>query len=58
MLEVDYPHTDTNWPNSLRTVRNIIGHLPPETQAKLLRTNAEKLFRFTAAVPDLVGIQA
>jgi predicted TIM-barrel fold metal-dependent hydrolase len=58
MLEVDYPHTDTNWPNSLQTVRGIIGHLPPETQAKLLRTNAEKLFRFTAAVPDLVGIQA
>jgi predicted TIM-barrel fold metal-dependent hydrolase len=32
-------------------VKNIIGHLPEETQYKILRGNAEKLYRFTPAAP-------
>jgi hypothetical protein len=37
-------------------VKKIIGHLPPETQYKLLRGNAEKLYRFTPAdIPVIAG---
>jgi hypothetical protein len=32
-------------------VKRIISHLPAETQYKILRGNAEKLYRFTAAEP-------
>jgi predicted TIM-barrel fold metal-dependent hydrolase len=55
MCETDYPHSDSTWPNCIASVKKIIGHLPPETQYKLLRGNAEKLYRFTAAEPPVVA---
>jgi predicted TIM-barrel fold metal-dependent hydrolase len=51
MCETDYPHSDSTWPDSIKVVKNIIGHLPEETQYKILRGNAEKLYRFTPAQP-------
>jgi predicted TIM-barrel fold metal-dependent hydrolase len=56
MCETDYPHSDSTWPNCITVVKKIIGHLPPETQYKLLRGNAEKLYRFTPAdIPVIAG---
>jgi hypothetical protein len=51
MCETDYPHTDSTWPNCIEVVKKQIGHLPAETQYKILRGNAERLYRFTAADP-------
>ena len=51
MCETDYPHSDSTWPNCITAAKKVIGHLPAETQYKLLRQNAEKLYRFTAAPP-------
>jgi predicted TIM-barrel fold metal-dependent hydrolase len=51
MCETDYPHSDSTWPNCITAVKKVIGHLPVETQYKLLRGNAEKLYRFTPAQP-------
>jgi len=51
MCETDYPHSDSTWPNSIEVVKHRIGHLAPELQYKLLRGNAEKLYRFQAAEP-------
>ena len=51
MCETDYPHSDSTWPNCITAVKKVIGHLPAETQYKLLRGNAEKLYRFTPAQP-------
>ena len=51
MCETDYPHSDTTWPDSITVVKNRIGHLPAQTQHKILRGNAEKLYRFTPAEP-------
>lgn len=56
MIEVDYPHSDTSWPHSLRDAMSLLGDLPESTRRKVLRTNAERLFRFTAIEPDLPGI--
>jgi predicted TIM-barrel fold metal-dependent hydrolase len=53
MCETDYPHSDSTWPNCITGVKKLIGHLPAETQYKLLRGNAEKLYRFTPAAPPL-----
>jgi predicted TIM-barrel fold metal-dependent hydrolase len=49
MCETDYPHTDSTWPNCIEVVKKQIGHLPPATQYKILRGNAERLYQFTAA---------
>jgi predicted TIM-barrel fold metal-dependent hydrolase len=51
MCETDYPHSDSTWPNCLTAVKKIISHLPTETQYKILRGNAERLYRFTPAEP-------
>jgi predicted TIM-barrel fold metal-dependent hydrolase len=53
MCETDYPHSDSTWPDCISVVRNRIGHLSEETQYKLLRGNAERLYRFTAAEPPV-----
>ena len=39
-----------------QVAKHRVGHLPPETQYKLLRGNAERVYRFTPAQPPvLVG---
>ncbi|ONH60783.1 amidohydrolase [Frankia sp. CcI49] len=55
MCETDYPHSDSTWPNCIQTVKGIIGHLPAQTQYKLLRGNAERLYRFTPAAPPVLA---
>ncbi len=55
MCETDYPHSDSTWPNCISVVKHRIGHLPEETQYKLLRGNAEKLYRFTPATPPVLA---
>jgi predicted TIM-barrel fold metal-dependent hydrolase len=51
MIETDYPHSDSTWPDSIKLARERISHLDPAVQLKILRGNAERLFRFTAPVP-------
>jgi predicted TIM-barrel fold metal-dependent hydrolase len=55
MCETDYPHSDTTWPDSIQVIKNRIGHLPEETQYKILRGNAERLYRFTPAEPPVLA---
>jgi len=53
MVETDYPHSDTTWPDCIGVARKLLADLPPSTQYKILRGNAEKLYRFTPEVPTL-----
>ncbi|MFC5747758.1 amidohydrolase family protein, partial [Actinomadura rugatobispora] len=55
MCETDYPHSDTTWPDSISVIKNRINHLPEETQYKILRGNAERLYRFTPAEPPVLA---
>ncbi|HSA50293.1 MAG TPA: amidohydrolase family protein [Yinghuangia sp.] len=55
MCETDYPHSDSTWPDCITVVKDRIKHLPEETQYKLLRGNAEKLYRFTPAEPPVLA---
>ncbi|MCK9894524.1 amidohydrolase family protein [Frankia sp. AgB32] len=55
MCETDYPHSDSTWPNSITVVKNLIQHLSPELQYKILRGNAERLYRFTPAAPPALA---
>jgi predicted TIM-barrel fold metal-dependent hydrolase len=54
MCETDYPHSDSTWPDCIGTAKRVIKDLPPELQYKLLRGNAERLYRFTPAEPPTV----
>jgi predicted TIM-barrel fold metal-dependent hydrolase len=55
MCETDYPHSDSTWPNCIEVARDTMKDLPPATQYKLLRGNAERLYRFTPANPPAVA---
>lgn len=42
-FETDYPHTDSTWPNTLEVAIDLMGHLTPEQQYKIVRGNAIKM---------------
>ena len=46
MMEVDYPHSDSTWPNTIEIASKHLSTLTPEQKLKVSRTNAEHLFRF------------
>ncbi len=45
MLEVDYPHGDTTWPDTQRVIEDHWGHVPDHELRLMTHTNAAKLFR-------------
>ena len=53
MIETDYPHSDSTWPNCLEHAQKQLAGISPENRHKIMRGNAERLFRFTPA-PDPV----
>ena len=56
MCETDYPHSDSTWPNCIEHGPEAAsGTCRPETQYKILRGNAERLYRFTPAEPPVLA---
>jgi predicted TIM-barrel fold metal-dependent hydrolase len=51
MIETDYPHSDSTWPNCAEHAREQLSGLSPDDRYKIMRGNAERLFQFTPAVP-------
>jgi predicted TIM-barrel fold metal-dependent hydrolase len=49
LWECDYPHVDTPWPWSQKSVADLLGPLPADEQAAITHTNAERLFRWAMA---------
>ncbi len=58
MCETDYPHSDSTWPDCIGTAKRVVKDQPPEVQYKLLRGNAERLYRFTPAEPPAAATAA
>jgi predicted TIM-barrel fold metal-dependent hydrolase len=50
MVEVDYPHGDSTWPDTQRVIREAWGHIPVDELRKLTHLNAAALFRWP--LPD------
>src|SRR6266581_2968889 len=44
MWSNDFPHANSTWPNSIKVIRRDLGHLPLETQTKVLAANACRLY--------------
>jgi hypothetical protein len=45
MVEVDYPHGDSTWPDTQKVIRSCWGHLPPEEIRMICCENASRLYR-------------
>ena len=52
MIESDYPHADSTWPNTQQLVADQIGWLPPADVERITWRNASALFRHD--VPEAV----
>ena len=44
MWSNDFPHPNTTWPYSRQVIARDLGHLPPESVAKLVRGNVAQLY--------------
>jgi hypothetical protein len=44
MFEVDYPHTDSTWPGSMKLVEEYSHVMAPESLRKVVRGNAIRVF--------------
>jgi predicted TIM-barrel fold metal-dependent hydrolase len=52
MVEVDYPHGDSTWPDTQEVIERAWGHLPLDDLRKLTHENAARLYRWP--LPDEV----
>ncbi|WP_433598225.1 amidohydrolase family protein [Nocardia sp. CA-135953] len=46
LWECDYPHSDSNWPNSRKIAQDVFADVPDEQVRKIVETNARTLFNF------------
>ncbi|MCW2533915.1 MAG: amidohydrolase 2, partial [Blastococcus sp.] len=46
MLEVDFPHSDSNWPNSRKRASEVLADVPDDEVEKIVETNARRMLRF------------
>jgi hypothetical protein len=51
MIETDFPHLTSMWPNSMQKAQSSLAGLDDEVKWKVLRGNAERVFKFTPAEP-------
>jgi predicted TIM-barrel fold metal-dependent hydrolase len=49
MIETDYPHSSTRFPNSAQLAAEVLAPLSPEDRYKILQGNARRVFRFEPA---------
>jgi predicted TIM-barrel fold metal-dependent hydrolase len=45
LLESDYPHCDSTWPDTQAVIEREIGHLPPDDVRRITWANASELYR-------------
>ena len=51
MLECDYPHSDSTWPDTVTMANKWLGDLPEDVQHKITIGNACRVYDFTPADP-------
>jgi predicted TIM-barrel fold metal-dependent hydrolase len=48
-LEIDFPHSDSNWPNSRKRAAEVLADVPDDEVTKIAETNARTMLRFPRA---------
>jgi predicted TIM-barrel fold metal-dependent hydrolase len=56
MLECDYPHSDSTWPQTTTLANKWLGHLTEEVQQKITIGNASRVYNFTPADPATITV--
>ena len=56
MLECDYPHSDSTWPDTTQMANKWLGHLPDDVQYKITIGNAARVYNFTPADPATIQV--
>jgi hypothetical protein len=56
MLECDYPHSDSTWPDTPEMANKWLGHLSDEVQHKITIGNAMRVYDFTPADPATIAV--
>ncbi len=51
MIETDYPHTDSTWPNCIEVAHKELAGLSDEVKRKVMQTNASRVFNFALPEP-------
>lgn len=46
LVEVDYPHSDSNWPNSRKRMSENLLDVPDDDVHRIVELNARELLRF------------
>jgi predicted TIM-barrel fold metal-dependent hydrolase len=49
LIEVDYPHSDSHWPNSRKRISESLLNVPDEDVHRIVETNARQLLKFGLA---------
>jgi hypothetical protein len=44
--ECDYPHSDSNWPNSRKRAIEVFADIPDDEVARIVEWNSRELFAF------------
>jgi predicted TIM-barrel fold metal-dependent hydrolase len=55
MLECDYPHSDSTWPDTIELANTWLGDLPEDAQHKITVGNASRVYDFTPADPATIA---
>lgn len=55
MVETDYPHFDSTWPDSQKMIRTELQHLPADVIRKVCYENAARIYRHTLPPADLIA---
>jgi Amidohydrolase len=56
MLECDYPHSDSTWPDTIAMAGKWLENLPQDTQDKITVGNAARVYHFTPADPATIPV--
>ncbi|HEY3723065.1 MAG TPA: amidohydrolase family protein [Acidimicrobiia bacterium] len=49
MWEADFPHNDSNWPDSRKVLEDALSDVPDDDARRIAETNARQLYRFPAS---------
>jgi predicted TIM-barrel fold metal-dependent hydrolase len=58
MMEIDFPHSDSNWPNSRKRAAEVLANVPDDECALIVEENARRMLHFPRVSTDdrvLVG---
>jgi hypothetical protein len=59
MLEIDFPHSDSNWPNSRKRAGEVLADVPDDECSLIVEENARRMLNFprvSADAPALASV--